>query len=80
MLNSVRIPVVCVRNNLTTRMCSVLHVSDGGTLTRIFDGCELKDGSSACIDCHNAMQNLLSRNPDLPDAELAEAYNARRSR
>jgi len=80
MLNSVHIPVVCVRNNCVTRMCSVMHVSGDGTASRIFDGCDLKDGSSACIDCHNAMQNLLSRNPDLPDAELAAAYNARRSR
>lgn len=79
MLNSVRIPVVCVRNNLTTRMCSVLHVSDGGTLTRIFDGCELKDSSPACAVCHQSMQTLLTKNPSLPDAELAEAYNARRS-
>ena len=79
-MNIVRVPVVCVRNNLTTHMCSVIHANGDGAVARIFDGCAIKDGSSACADCHNAMQALLSRNPTLPDAELAEAYNARRSR
>lgn len=74
------VSIVCVRDNLVTRFCSVITDDADGAETRIFDGCFFKDGSLECARCHESVQGLLHRNPSLPEDDLAQAYNARQSR